>query len=160
MTLADLLQKGVRDPYTKMRGKLAEFADVVGGQTAGGMMDENADAHVNTSKNLTKLAGKVLPPHMAANVVDLLGLGNQAFAGSLQKLAGKPFFQSGGFDWADVASNRQGQDAGIAELMGGPAPAGVSTVAGASLGGSTLADLLAKTLAGRGGYGATASARR
>lgn len=102
------------------RSLLEKLNDFHGGSQMGGELDKMM--HANASGQLTEMFGKLLRPQTAALAADATGLGNESLSGLTALVAGRPFFGKTGFDWNDVASNREGQDRAIAAGAGNTGP--------------------------------------
>lgn len=76
--------------------------------------------HQEASRALTHHLGQVFPPQVSANLADLAGIGNEAISGGIQVAGGHPWESETGFDPADIAENRVGQDKGMKELQANP----------------------------------------
>lgn len=116
--LAARLLGKANDLRVRGRGALAEIGGLYGGE--GQHPATQAGMHRSVSRSLTNQLGSFLPPHIAANLADAVGLGNETLSGGLQGLLGNPVMSETGFDWADVASNRQGQDEALQGLEAHP----------------------------------------
>ena len=114
MTLGDLIADVREKHYPAARNAIAESILQLGGK--GTHEDAKEYFHGRGNYQATKALGTVLPPRVAANLVDSAYLGNEAISGTLGMLLGKPFFSEYGFRWRDVPINRRGQDRAIAEL--------------------------------------------
>jgi hypothetical protein len=103
------------------RGSLASLALNPLGVPGGPDIDPNDPQalgfHRQTSQHGTERLGSVLDPRVAQVIMDALGYANEAASGGLQALGGKPFYSEVGFDWDDILANRQGQEAGVANLL-------------------------------------------
>jgi hypothetical protein len=105
----------MREGYTNVRNAAYEALLQPGGK--GSHQTHKDYFHTQGNYLNTKRLGRVLPPHLAAGLVDTAYQGNEAMTGVLAKLAGKPYFSEYGFNREDLDRNRRGQERAVAELL-------------------------------------------
>ena len=107
-----------------VRQPLADLANFLSGTREDGSHFEARGLHANTSRDLSRLFGKALPPEQAIATADALGYANEILPGALQAAAGNEFFGPSGFDWQDMYENWEGQERARQDMQPQPpAPA-------------------------------------
>lgn len=100
--------KGPRAFYTALRNNLHGTFNPTADM-------ESPNIHREAMRSMTNKLSDYMEPEVAASVMDIPGFINEGIAGALTPTLAKPtpFFSKQGFDWADIAQNREGQNLAI-----------------------------------------------
>ena len=108
---------GLRSFYTALRNNLH-------GTFNPSAEMESPNIHREAMRHYTNQLSDYMEPETAASIMDIPGFANETVAGMLSPTLAKPtpFFSKQGFDWADIAQNREGQNQAIQDQEGRTPP--------------------------------------
>lgn len=119
-----------RSFYTSLRNNLHRGMNPTADQ-------DHPDLHRHEMRHFTNELSNYMEPEVAASIMDIPGFANETIAGLLTPTLPRPtpFFSKQGFDWSDIAQNREGQNLAIQDQENRPMPFGrqVTTMLGSML---------------------------